>query len=250
MTGRVVAGRGMVDEVGSAVGRNGDRQADTECRGAGDQPAQRPWRYRESGADAGGGEAASGTGAASGRCRASPRSRRSAAGLLGLRREMPRQGLAASSGRDAIRRSDRAAAAISLHWLWPHRNGYQLAIALSVDTGAGPAPSASFRPHALSRGGWRAAASSAGRGREEPRDIARPYAQGRGASSQHRGQAGARRVNCYGHRGLYLHSELPRRRTASGGSRRQRRDTRWSPASVRRCCENRYRPRGADPPKP
>jgi hypothetical protein len=51
MTGRVVAGWGIVDEVGSAVGRNGGRRPGTECSGAGDQPAQRPWRYRESGAD-------------------------------------------------------------------------------------------------------------------------------------------------------------------------------------------------------
>ena len=156
MTGRVVAGWGIVDEVGFAVGRNGDRQPGTECRRDGDQPAQRPWRYREFGADAARGKAASGACSASGGCRASPRSCGSAAGLLVLRREMPRQGLAASPDRDAVRRGDRAAAAVSLHWLWPHRDGCQLAIALSVDTGAGPAASASFRPDALSRRRWRA----------------------------------------------------------------------------------------------
>src|SRR6185312_6702486 len=38
MTGRVVAGWGIVDEVGSAVGGNGDRGPGTECSGAGDRP--------------------------------------------------------------------------------------------------------------------------------------------------------------------------------------------------------------------
>ena len=113
--------------------------------------------------------------------------------------------LAASPDRNAARRGDRAAAAVSLHWLWPHRDGCQLAIALSVDTGAGPAPGASFRPHALSRCGWRAAASSAGRGWKESRDVARPYAQGGGATSL-RDQAGAGRVGRHGHCGLDLHS--------------------------------------------
>jgi len=101
---------------------------------------------------------------------------------------------------------DRAAAAISLHWLWPHRDGHQLAFALPVDTGAGPAPSAPFRPHALSRGGWRADASSAGRGRKEPRDIARPYAQGRGAIPQRRrGQTGGRGADHHHQLGLDFH---------------------------------------------
>jgi hypothetical protein len=57
--------------------------------------------------------------------------------------------------------------------------GIKLAVALSVDTGAGSAASASFRPHALSRRRWRAGAPFASRGREEPRDITRPYTQGR-----------------------------------------------------------------------
>ena len=149
MTGRVVAGWGIVHGVDVAVGRDGDRQPGTECRCAGDQPTHRPRRYREFGADVARGKAASGACSASGRCRASPRACGSATGLLVVRREMSHQGLAASSDRDAIRRGDRAAAAISLHWLWSHRDGHQLAFALPVDTGAGPAPSAPFRPHAL-----------------------------------------------------------------------------------------------------
>jgi hypothetical protein len=47
---------------------------------------------------------------------------------------MSREGLATSSDRDAVRRGDSAAAAVSLRRLWPHRDGCQLAIALSVDT--------------------------------------------------------------------------------------------------------------------
>src|SRR5205823_6836019 len=70
----IVAGWGIVDGMGFAVGRNGDRQAGTEYRCAGDQPAQRPWRYRESGADVARGKTASGARSASGCCRASPRS--------------------------------------------------------------------------------------------------------------------------------------------------------------------------------
>ena len=47
-----------------------------------------------------------------------------------------------------------------------------------------------------------------------------------------------------------LHPQLPGRRTASGGSRRQRRDIRRRPAGIRRCCEDRYGHRGTDPPQP
>ena len=83
---------------------------------------------------------------------------------------------------------------------------HQLAIALSVDTGAGPAASASFRPDALSCRRWRAGASSAGGGRNEPRDIARPYAQNRRATSRRPGgQAGGRGVGDHRHLGLDLH---------------------------------------------
>ena len=57
----------------------------------------------------------------------------------------------------------------------------------------------------------------------------------------------ARRVGDHRHCGLDLHPQLPRRRTASGGSRRQRRDARRRPAGIRRCREGRYRHRGADP---
>ena len=179
MTSRVVAGWGIVHGVDVAVGRNGDRQPGAECRCAGDQPTQRPWRHREFGTDVARGKAASGACSASGGRRASPPACGSAAGLLVLRREMPRQGLAASPDCDAVRHGGRAAAAISLRRLWSWRDSYQLAVALSVDTGAGPAASASVRLDALSRRRRRAGASSAGGGREEPGDIARPYAQGR-----------------------------------------------------------------------
>ena len=71
------------------------------------------------------------------------------------------------------------------------------------DTGAGPAPSSSFRFDALSCRRWRAGASSACGGREEPRDFARPYAQNRRATSRPPpgGQAGGH----HRHRRLDLH---------------------------------------------
>ena len=47
-------------------------------------------------------------------CRASPGSRGSAAGLLNLWRSVSDQGLAASSGRDVVRRGVGAASAVSL----------------------------------------------------------------------------------------------------------------------------------------
>src|SRR5208337_4017052 len=47
----------------------------------------------------------------------------------------------------------------------------QLAVALSVDTGAGPAASAFFRPDAVSCRRWRAGASSACGSREEPETL-------------------------------------------------------------------------------
>src|SRR5260370_36925885 len=43
MTGRAVAGWGIVDEVGFATGRNGDRWPRSGCRRDGDQAATRPW---------------------------------------------------------------------------------------------------------------------------------------------------------------------------------------------------------------
>ncbi len=131
MTGRAVAGWGIVDGVGFATGRHGDRWPGSGCRRDGDQAAARPWRYRESGADAARGEAALGAGAASGGRRASPRACGAAAGLLILRRSVSDQGLAASSGRDAVRRGVGAASAVPLRWLWSWRKFYQLAIALS-----------------------------------------------------------------------------------------------------------------------
>src|SRR5260370_9989354 len=131
MTGRAVAGWAIVDEVGFATGRNGDRWPGRGCRRDGDQAAARPWRYRASGADAVRGEAAPGTGAASGGRRASPRACGSAAGLFILRRSGSDQGLAASSGRDAVRRRGGAASPVPLRWLWSEREGDQLGNALS-----------------------------------------------------------------------------------------------------------------------
>src|SRR4051794_15411982 len=69
----------------------------------------------------------------------------------GLRRELSRQGLAAASDRNVVRWSDGADSPLSLRRLWSHRDDYQLATALPVDTGAGPVASPSVRPHALSR---------------------------------------------------------------------------------------------------
>ena len=50
--------------------------------------------------------------------------------------------------------------------------------------------------------------------------------------------------------GLDVHPEPSRRRAASGGSRRQRRDLRWRPAGIRRRGEGRDGYRGADPAQP
>src|SRR3712207_8857963 len=58
----------------------------------------------ESGADIVRGEAAPGACPAGGGGRAGPRPCGSAAGLRGLRREVPRQGLAAPSDRESVRR--------------------------------------------------------------------------------------------------------------------------------------------------
>ena len=68
----------------------------------------------------------------------------------------------------------------------------QLALALSVDTGAGPAASASFRIYALSRRRWRAGASFARGGRDEFPDLARPYAQNRPATPRRPPRSGRR----------------------------------------------------------
>jgi hypothetical protein len=62
--------------------------------------------------------------------------------------------------------------AVSLRRLWSSRARYQLAVASSVDPGAGPVASASFCPHALPRRRWHASASLADGGRKEPRDLA------------------------------------------------------------------------------
>ena len=66
--------------------------------------------------------------------RASRQPRAAAAGLLGLQRKMPSEGLAEPSHSDAVWRSDGAASQVSMHRLRSHRDGRRLAIALPIDT--------------------------------------------------------------------------------------------------------------------
>jgi hypothetical protein len=201
MTGWVFGGWGIVEGMDFEVGRSGDWWPGTGARRAGDRPTPRPRRRGESGSDTGRGEAASGAGSAGGGGCASPRSCSSAAGLLILRRWMSHQGLAASSGRDAVRHGYGAAATVSLRQLWSYRAVYQLAVALSLDAGAGPGTSAPLRPPALPRRRWRAGAPSAAAGGKMPRELARPHAQGGcGASRTRRGQADGR---CVGNHRYY-----------------------------------------------
>ena len=66
--------------------------------------------------------------------------------------------------------------AISLRRLWPWRDRHQLAVILPIHTRARPTASTCFCSDAVSRRRWLAGAPLAGRDRNEPRDVARPYA--------------------------------------------------------------------------
>ena len=73
-----------------------------------------------------------------------------AAVLPVLHRKMPPEGLAGALHRDAVRRSDGAASSVSVHGLQSHRTGRLLAIAMPIDTRAGPTAGSPIRPEDLS----------------------------------------------------------------------------------------------------
>jgi hypothetical protein len=60
----------------------------------------------------------------------------------------------------------------------PHRDGYQLAIALPLDTGTGPAPGTPVRSDDIPGRRRPAGADAAGRRRYRPQDLAPPYPEG------------------------------------------------------------------------
>ena len=93
------------------------------------------------------------------------------------------QELAVASGRDAVRHSGGAAAAVPLSGLWAQRGRHQLAGALPLDPGAGSIAGTPVRADDLPGRGWRAGPPASSCGRDEARDLARPHAQARRAAA-------------------------------------------------------------------
>jgi hypothetical protein len=102
-------------------------------------------------------EAGSGERSTSGDFRAGRPPWAAAAVLPVLRRKMPPEGLARALHRDAVRRSDGAASAVSMPCLQSHRDGRVLAIAMPLDAGTGSTASSPFGRDDLSRRCWRTA---------------------------------------------------------------------------------------------
>jgi hypothetical protein len=103
-----------------------------------------------------------------------------------MRPAVPREGLAAASDCDAVRRDEGKASPVGMCRLRYWR--YQLAIALSVDTWVGRTAGPAVRIDAVSGRGRPAAAPAADRRGEEPRDIAPPHAAGRQAAQRCRAE--------------------------------------------------------------